>query len=297
MVAPISMKQLLEAGVHFGHQTRRWDPRMRDFIFTERNGIHILDLQQTVGRLQAAEDYVRDVVAGGRTVLFVGTKKQAQEPLEAEAVRCGMPYVTSRWLGGTLTNWITIQTRIQYLAKLEDMKERGEFSRLPKREALDREKEIERLNRYFGGLKEITRLPAALFIIDIVKEDIAVLEAKRLNIPIVGLADTNCNPEVLDYPIPSNDDAIRAIKLVASRIADAAIEGAAMRDYEEEGGEDQTRSDGLTFTSADFAAAQAAGAAAQAAGAAAQAAPDATESVAAAQAAPDATESVAAASE
>ena len=270
---------------------------MRDFIFTERNGIHILDLQQTVGRLQAAEDYVRDVVAGGRTVLFVGTKKQAQEPLEAEAVRCGMPYVTSRWLGGTLTNWITIQTRIQYLAKLEDMKERGEFSRLPKREALDREKEIERLNRYFGGLKEITRLPAALFIIDIVKEDIAVLEAKRLNIPIVGLADTNCNPEVLDYPIPSNDDAIRAIKLVASRIADAAIEGAAMRDYEEEGGEDQTRSDGLTFTSADFAAAQAAGAAAQAAGAAAQAAPDATESVAAAQAAPDATESVAAASE
>ncbi|MSQ61521.1 MAG: 30S ribosomal protein S2 [Dehalococcoidia bacterium] len=251
------MKQLLEAGVHFGHQTRRWDPRMRDFIFTERNGIHILDLQQTVGRLQAAEDFVRDVVAGGRTILFVGTKKQAQEPLEAEAVRCGMPYVTSRWLGGTLTNWITIQTRIQYLAKLEDMKQRDEFSRLPKREALDREKEIERLNRYFGGLKTITRLPAALFIIDIVKEDIAVLEAKRLNIPIVGLADTNCNPEVLDYPIPSNDDAIRAIKLVASRIADAAIEGAAMRDYQEEAGEGETSSDGLTFTSADFAAAQA----------------------------------------
>ena len=259
MVTPISMKQLLEAGVHFGHQTRRWDPRMRDFIFTERNGIHILDLQQTVGRLQAAEDYVRDIVAGGRMVLFVGTKKQAQEPLEAEANRCGMPFVTNRWLGGTLTNWTTIQSRIAHLARLEEMRIGDEFSRLPKREALNREKEIERLNRYFGGIKDMGRPPAALFIIDTVKENIAVLEAKRLNIPIVGLADTNCNPEVLDYPIPSNDDAIRAIKLIASRIAEAALEGMAMREYQAEtAATGEGSSDGMTFTSADFAAAQAA---------------------------------------
>jgi small subunit ribosomal protein S2 len=230
------MKQLLEAGVHFGHQTRRWDPRMRRFIFTERNGIHIIDLQQTVGRLASAYDFVRDVVSNGGTVLFVGTKKQAQEAIETEARRAKMPFVNNRWLGGTLTNFSTIQSRIDHLIRLEESKARGEFDRLPKKEVGQLDEEIERLNRHFGGVKEMTRLPAALCIIDTPKEHIAITEALRLGIPIVAMCDTNSNPDQIDYPIPSNDDAIRAVKLITSRIADAVLEGMALREYAEQEG-------------------------------------------------------------
>ena len=231
------MKMLLEAGVHFGHQTRRWDPRMRGFIFTERNGIHIIDLQQTVQRLTEACDFVRDVVARGEPILFVGTKKQAQEAIELEARRCSMPYVNNRWLGGTLTNFATIQSRIDYLVRLEDSRARGEFQRLLKKEALKIDEEIERLNRHFGGIKEMTRLPGALFIVDPSMERIAVAEAVRVGIPIVAMVDTNCNPDEVDYPIPSNDDAIRAVRLMTSRMADAALEGLTARGgYGAEGG-------------------------------------------------------------
>jgi small subunit ribosomal protein S2 len=230
------MKQLLEAGVHFGHQTRRWDPRMRRFIFTERNGIHILDLQQTVTRLNAAYDFVRDLVAGGGALLFVGTKKQAQEAIESESKRCRMPYVNNRWLGGTLTNFGTIQSRIDHLVRLEESRARGEFDRLPKKEVGQLEEEIERLNRHFGGIKEMTRLPAALFIVDLPKEHIAVAEALRMGLPIVAMCDTNSNPDVIDYPIPSNDDAIRAVKLISSRIAEAVLEGAMAREFAEQEG-------------------------------------------------------------
>lgn len=221
------MKQLLEAGVHFGHQTRRWNPKMRQFIFTERNGIHIIDLQQTVTRLDAAISFIRDVVAGGSEVLIIGTKKQARETVELEATRALLPYVNNRWLGGTLTNFRTIQSRIKHLHNLETSMEQGEFARLTKKEQLDISNEIERMNRYFGGIKNIERLPAAVFIIDTVKEAIAVAECKRLNIPIVSLVDTNCDPDPVAYPIPSNDDAIRAIKLILGKVADAAIEGRA----------------------------------------------------------------------
>ena len=231
MPTPVSMKQLLEAGVHFGHQTRRWDPRMREFIFTERNGIHIIDLQQTVQRLGESLDYVRGLAAEGDTILFVGTKKQAQETIEFEASRCGMPYVNNRWLGGTLTNFKTIQSRIDHLVRLEDQLERGEFAGLSKREVLQIENEIERLNKHFGGIKEMTRLPGALIVIDIVKEHISVTEANRLKVPVVSLVDTNCNPDLIDYPIPSNDDAIRAIKLILSKLADAILEGVNAREY------------------------------------------------------------------
>ncbi|GAB4328853.1 MAG: 30S ribosomal protein S2 [Dehalococcoidia bacterium] len=224
------MKQLLEAGVHFGHQTRRWNPKMRPFIFTERNGIHIIDLQQTVTRLEDAINFVRDVVAGGGEVLFVGTKKQARDTIQQEAERAGLPYVNNRWLGGTLTNFRTIQSRIRYLRDLEARTERGEFARRHKKEQLDIANEIERLNRYFGGIKNMDRLPQAVFIVDTVKEAIAVAECNRLNIPIVALVDTNCDPEPISYPIPSNDDAIRAIKLILGKIADAAIEGRAARE-------------------------------------------------------------------
>ncbi len=231
------MKALLEAGVHFGHQTRRWNPKMRQYIFTERNGIHIIDLQQTVVKLQDAYGFVRDLVADGGTILFVGTKKQAQESIETEARRCGMYYVNQRWLGGTLTNFSTIQSRIDYLVRLEDRKAKGEFERLPKKEAMKLEEEIQRLNRQLGGIKEMTRLPGALFIVDTVKERIGVLEALRLHIPIVAIADTNCDPDEMDYAIPGNDDAIRAVKLISSKVADAALEGLAAREYydEEEG--------------------------------------------------------------
>ncbi len=225
------MKALLEAGVHFGHQTRRWNPKMRKFIFSERNGIHIIDLQQTVDRLEAACDFVRDLVANGGTILFVGTKRQAQETMETEAKRSGMPYVTTRWLGGTLTNFSTIQGRIDYLVRTEDAKARGEMEYLAKKERLKQEEELARLNRYLGGIKAMTALPGAIFIVDTTKEDIAVAEAVRMGTPIVALVDTNCNPDVIDYPIPSNDDAIRAIKLITARIADVVLEGLTAREY------------------------------------------------------------------
>ncbi len=231
LVAPVSMKSLLEAGVHFGHQTQRWDPRMQTFIFTERNGIHIIDLQQTVQYLSRACGFVRDVVASEKSILFTGTKRQAQETIETEAKRCLMPYVNNRWLGGTLTNFTTIQGRIDHLVRLEDEKARGEHDRLPKKEALKLDKETERLNRHFGGIKEMTQLPAAIFIVDATAERIAVAESRRLGIPIVAMVDTNCNPDEIDYPIPSNDDAIRAIRLITARIADAALEGLALREY------------------------------------------------------------------
>ena len=231
MVAPVSMKALLEAGVHFGHQTRRWNPRMRPFIFSERNGIHIIDLQQTVQRLAAACEFVTSVVASRESVLLAGTKKQAQETIETEAKRCGTPYVNNRWLGGTLTNFATIQSRIDHLVRLEDSRSRGEFIRLPKKEQLKIDDEIERLNRHLGGIKEMTRLPGAIFIVDPTAERIAVAEASRCGIPIVAMCDTNSNPEEIDYPVPSNDDAIRAIKLITSRIADAVLEGMSAREY------------------------------------------------------------------
>lgn len=225
MTEPVTIKQLLEAGAHFGHQTSRWHPRMKKYIFTKRNGIHIIDLEQTVSMLEKACDFVRQVAAEGGSILFVGTKKQAQQAVEEEAKRCGMYYVNQRWLGGTLTNFATIQKRIDYLVRLEDQQARGELTRLPKNEALKLEREITRLNRLIGGFKEMTSLPAALFIIDVTKEKAALAEAKRVGIPVVAAADTNCDPTEIDYPIPTNDDAIKAIRLVCSKIADAIIEG------------------------------------------------------------------------
>jgi len=230
------MKSLLEAGVHFGHQTRRWNPRMREYIFTERNGIHIIDLQQTVNKLTEACEFVKDLVASEEGIIFVGTKKQAQEAVEQEAKRCGMPYVNRRWLGGTLTNFATIQSRIDYLVRLEDRKAKGEFERLPKKEVLKLGEEIERLNRQMGGIKEMTRIPGALFIVDPSKERLAVSEAKRVGVPIVAIVDTNCDPDEIDYPIPANDDAIRSIKLLCSRMADTVLEGLALREAMEEEG-------------------------------------------------------------
>jgi small subunit ribosomal protein S2 len=222
-----TIKQLLEAGAHFGHQTSRWHPKMKTYIFTRRNDIHIIDLQQTAALLEEACKFVSHVVSEGGTVLFIGTKKQAQESVETEAKRCGMFYVNRRWLGGTLTNFATIQRRIDYLVMLENQKERGDFNRLPKKEAQKLEEEIERLNRNFGGFKEMTSLPAVLFITDPTKDNIALEEAKRLDIPVVAIVDTNCNPEDIDYPIPANDDAIRAVRLVCAKIADAILEGRA----------------------------------------------------------------------
>ncbi|WP_376797405.1 30S ribosomal protein S2 [Thermogemmatispora sp.] len=219
------MKQLLEAGVHFGHQTRRWNPKMKPFIFMERNGIHIIDLQQTVARLNEAYKFVKELAASGETLLFVGTKKQAQEAVAEEAKRCGMFYVNQRWLGGMLTNFQTIQGRIRYLRELEARRDRGELERLPKKEAQRLQDDLVRLERILGGIKEMRRLPGAVFIIDTRKEHTAVLEARRLEIPIVALADTNCDPDEIDYPIPANDDAIRAVRLLCSKIADAVIEG------------------------------------------------------------------------
>jgi len=221
----ISMKQLLEAGVHFGHQTRRWNPKMQPFIFMDRNGIHIIDLQQTVSRLNEAYKFVEQLAARGGTLLFVGTKKQAQEAVAEEAKRCGMYYVNQRWLGGMLTNFQTIQSRIRYLRDLETRQERGDFERLPKKEVQHLQDDMARLERTLGGIKDMRRLPDALFIIDTRKERTAVLEARRLEIPIIALADTNCDPDEMDYPIPANDDAIRAVRLLASKIADAVVEG------------------------------------------------------------------------
>ncbi|WP_151757293.1 30S ribosomal protein S2 [Dictyobacter vulcani] len=219
------MKQLLEAGVHFGHQTRRWNPKMQQFIFMDRNGIHIIDLQQTVTRLNDAYKFVEQLVADGGTLLFVGTKKQAQEAVAEEAKRCGMFYVNQRWLGGMLTNFKTIQSRITYLRDLEMRRDRGDFERLPKKEVQHMQDEILRLERILGGIKDMRRLPSAIFIIDTRKERTAVMEARRLEIPIIALADTNCDPDEMDYPIPANDDAIRAVRLLCAKIADAAVEG------------------------------------------------------------------------
>ena len=221
----VSMKQLLEAGVHFGHQTRRWNPKMARYIFTERNGIYIIDLQKTVKKLEEAYMFVRDVAANGDSVLFVGTKKQAGESIKEEAERAGAHYVNARWLGGMLTNFKTIRQRIQRLEQVRKMQEDGTFDRLPKKEVGKLELEIEKLEKYLGGIKTMNKLPGALFIVDPRKERIAVAEAKKLGIPIVAIVDTNCDPDEIDYVIPGNDDAIRAVKLIASTMADAIIEG------------------------------------------------------------------------
>ena len=220
-----SIKQLLEAGAHFGHQTGRWNPRMKQYIFTKRNGIHIIDLEKTAVMLDKACKFVKDVVSRGEFILFVGTKKQAQESIQEEAQRCGMYYVNLRWLGGMLTNFATIQARIDQLVRLEDQQARGELTRFAKKEALKIGEKIDKLNRQMGGFKEMTAIPGALFIVDPTKERIALAEAKRMGVPVIAMVDTNCNPDEIDYPIPANDDAIRAIKLITSKMADAVIEG------------------------------------------------------------------------
>ncbi len=221
----VSMKQLLEAGVHFGHQTRRWNPKMAPYIFTERNGIYIIDLQKTVKKLEEAYMFVRDVAANGDTILFVGTKKQAQDSVRDEATRCGMPFVNARWLGGMLTNFNTIQKRIKRLGQLKAMEENGTFDMLPKKEVIKLRLEIEKLEKFMGGITGMKRQPAAMFIVDPRKERIAVAEAKKLGIPIIAIVDTNCDPDEIDYVIPGNDDAIRAVKLIAGAMADAVLEG------------------------------------------------------------------------
>ena len=220
----ITMKNLLEAGVHFGHQTRRWNPKMAPYIFTERNGIYIIDLQKTVKKVEEAYRFVKEIVEEGGTVLFVGTKKQGQEAIESEAKRCEMPYVNQRWLGGMLTNYQTIKTRIDRLFELEEMEENGTFDILPKVEVIKLRHEIERLEKFLGGIKNMNGTPDCLFVVDPKKENIAVQEAHKLGIPVVGIVDTNCDPEQLDFPIPGNDDAIRAVKLIAETIANAVIE-------------------------------------------------------------------------
>lgn len=221
----VSMKQLLEAGVHFGHQTRRWNPKMKPFIFTERNGIYIIDLQKTVKMIDTAYNYVKDVAADGGVVLFVGTKKQAQDSIEEEATRAGQYYVNHRWLGGTLTNWKTIQSRIARLKELKKMAEDGTFDVLPKKEVAVLTKQREKLERFLGGIEDMPRIPDVLFIVDPHKEQIAVKEAQKLHIPIVAMVDTNTDPDDIDYVIPSNDDAIRAVRLITSKMADAIVEG------------------------------------------------------------------------
>lgn len=224
-MAIISMKQLLEAGVHFGHQTRRWNPKMSRYIFTERNGIYIIDLQKTVKKVEEAYNFVRELAAEGKTVLFVGTKKQAQDSVKEEAERVGQYFVNQRWLGGTLTNFSTIQKRIDRLTQLETMEQDGTFEVLPKKEVIVLKKEMDRLEKFLGGIKGMKSLPGALFIIDPRKERIAVAEARKLGIPIVAIVDTNCDPDEIDYVIPGNDDAIRAVKLLTAKIADAIMEG------------------------------------------------------------------------
>ncbi len=248
MSLDVSMKDLLESGVHFGHRTNRWDPRMKPYIFTERNGIHIIDLQQTVQSLDKAYNLIRDTVAAGGTILFVGTKRQAQETIQAEAERCGMPYVMERWLPGTITNWVTIHQRIMELERLEKMRDTGELERLVKKEGLMIEREIKRLLFHLSGIRHMNGLPELIFIVDVMRENTAVHEANLKSIPIIAMVDTNCDPTDVDYVIPANDDAIRAIKLMVAKIADAAIEGKSMRKEEdlekdelEQIGEDETR--------------------------------------------------------
>lgn len=221
----VSMKQLLEAGVHFGHQTRRWNPKMAEYIFTERNGIYIIDLQKTVRKLEEAYNFIRDLTEQGKSVLFVGTKKQAQESVKEEAIRCGAYYVNARWLGGMLTNFTTIRRRVNRLKQLREMQENGTFDLLPKKEVIKLNLEIEKLEKFLGGIKDMKDLPGALFIVDPRKEKIAVAEAKKLGIPIIAIVDTNCDPDEVDYVIPGNDDAIRAVKLLAGVMANGVIEG------------------------------------------------------------------------
>ena len=233
-MAVVAMKQLLEAGVHFGHQTRRWDPKMAEYIFQARNGIHIIDLQKTSKKLDEAYAFVKEQAEEGKTVLFVGTKKQAQECMKEAALKCGMFYVDQRWLGGMLTNFGTIQKRIQRLKDLEKMEEDGTFDVLPKKEVILLKKEMEKLEKNLGGIKEMDKLPGVIFLVDPKKERIAILEARKLNIPVVGLVDTNCNPEDVDYAIPGNDDAIRAVKLIADVMANAVIEGKQGESFEPE---------------------------------------------------------------
>ena len=231
-MAVISMKALLESGVHFGHRTHKWHPAMKPYIFTERNGIHIIDLQKTVKAVEQAYALIRDAVAEGGTVLFVGTKRQAQETVQSEAVRCGMPYVTDRWLGGMLTNWRTIRARINELERLERMRDAGDFGRITKKEALILTRVIARLEVLLGGIRSMVRVPELLFVVDVSREATAIHEANLLKIPVIGMVDTNCDPGGVDYVIPSNDDAIRAIKLMVGKIAEAAVEGRAMRKEE-----------------------------------------------------------------
>ncbi len=233
-MAVVAMKQLLEAGVHFGHQTRRWDPKMAEYIFQARNGIHIIDLQKTSKKLDEAYGFIKEQAEEGKTILFVGTKKQAQECMKEAALKCGMYYIDQRWLGGMLTNFETIRTRVQRLKDLETMQEDGTFDILPKKEVILLKKEMDKLEKNLGGIKEMEKLPGVIFLIDPKKERIAILEAKKLGIPVVGLVDTNCNPEELDYPIPGNDDAIRAVKLIADVMANAVIEGKQGESFEPE---------------------------------------------------------------
>ena len=239
-MAVVAMKQLLEAGVHFGHQTRRWDPKMAEYIFQARNGIHIIDLQKTSKKLDEAYAFIKEQAEEGKTILFVGTKKQAQECIKNAAEKCGMYYVDQRWLGGMLTNFGTIKKRVQRLKDLEKMAEDGTFDVLPKKEVILLKKEMEKLERNLGGIKEMDQLPGVIFLVDPKKERIAILEAKKLNIPVVGLVDTNCNPEELDYPIPGNDDAIRAVALIADVMANAVIEGKQGECFETQAEEEQT---------------------------------------------------------
>ena len=238
-MAVISMKQLLEAGVHFGHQTRRWNPKMAQYIFTERNGIYIIDLQKTVKKLEEAYNFVRDLAADGKDILFVGTKNQAQESIKDEASNCGMPYVNARWLGGMMTNFRTIRRRIDRLNQLRKMAEDGTFDMLPKKEVIKLNLEIERLEKFLGGIQNMGKLPGALFIVDPRKEKIAVQEAKKLGIPVVAIVDTNCDPDEVDYVIPGNDDAIRAVKLIAQVMGNAVLEGRQGEQTEEAASEEE----------------------------------------------------------
>ena len=233
-MAVVAMKQLLEAGVHFGHQTRRWDPKMAEYIFQARNGIHIIDLQKTSKKIDEAYAFLKEQAEEGKTVLFVGTKKQAQECMKEAALKCGMFYVDQRWLGGMLTNFETIRTRVQRLKDLETMQEDGTFDRLPKKEVILLKKEMEKLEKNLGGIKEMTEIPGVMFVVDPNKEKIAILEARKLGIPVIGLVDTNCNPEDVDYAIPGNDDAIRAVKLIMDVMANAVIEGRQGESMEQE---------------------------------------------------------------
>ena len=247
-MAVVSMKQLLEAGVHFGHQTRRWNPKMAEYIFTERNGIYIIDLQKTVKKLEEAYNFVRDVVANGEDILFVGTKKQAGDSIKEEALRCGMHYVNARWLGGMMTNFKTIKRRIKRLEQLRTMQEDGTFDLLPKKEVIKLNLEIEKLEKFMGGIKHMDKLPGALFVVDPRKEKIAVSEAKNLGIPVVAIVDTNCDPDDVDYVIPGNDDAIRAVKLLAGAMADAVLEAKQGEQAEEVAAEEEVSEEAVEET-------------------------------------------------